>query len=451
MEAPLVVYQMDPIAAKVMEKEYRAAVVAAVIEVVPVGLARGLKWGRRSIYPMIAEWGKLKELRVGGLERVTELTREIMFKDETPATMIEKGDGIMPGMSRGGEARGRVFSSAELAAIFNEQIMPAQLQPSSRANYWGGWRQILTFGLAHGVMDRLLPMNMEELRAVIMEMMMVGASAGTIKNVMSAVENRHRMAGLDPPLMAPMAFKRLYKAVASVAGAPSRMCFPVGKHHLRSMLRLAGPSQLERRAILVTVLGTVCVSRPQEVSHFQCCDLLWGHDGPYHSSLKDGLAIRVYKRKQDTGRFGLYVRVPAGMLVESLKSYVTDMNLRVDPRCTKVRLPGGRCKYCDPVFTRTVVGRTAREVGIPAKMSRQQISGAVKVAMESLGLDARYYSGKSMRRGGVTAAVQAKIPAAVLYRQSGHGTATSAAQYMDPVDPRMLYDTGKAMLGSRPL
>jgi len=74
-------------------------------------------------------------------------------------------------------------------------------------------------------------------------------------------------------------------------------------------------------------------------------------------------------------------------------------------------------------------------------MSRQQISGAVKVALESIGVDARHYSGISMRRGGITAAVQAKVSEPILYLQSGHGTAMAGRRYVDPVDPRILYDT----------
>ena len=181
------------------------------------------------------------------------------------------------------------------------------------------------------------------------------------------------------------------------------------------------------------------------------CDLLWGHDGPYHPGLAAVLAIRIIQRKQDTGRFGLYVRIPAVLLVEMLRAYVKDMRLRVDPRCTKVAQRGATCPFCDPVWPKSVVGRRQESAGpIILGMSRQQVSGAVKVALESLGVDARHYSGISMRRGGVTAAVQAKIHPALMHLQSGHGTATSSMGYVDPVDPATLYHTAAAILGMRP-
>ena len=178
---------------------------------------------------------------------------------------------------------------------------------------------------------------------------------------------------------------------------------------------------------------------------------------PYHPRLLAALpvAIRIIRRKQDTGRFGLYVRIPAGRLVEMLRAYVKDMRLRVDPRCTNLKAAqrGASCPFCDPVWPKTVMGRRGVSAGPIPGMSRQQVSGAVKVALESLGVDARHrgdYSGISMRRGGVTAAVQAKIHPALMHLQSGHGTATSSMGYVDPVDPSTLYHTAAAILGMRP-
>ena len=186
----------------------------------------------------------------------------------------------------------------------------------------------------------------------------------------------------------------------------------------------------------------------------QLCDLLWGHDGAYHVLLAGGLAVRIYKRKQDTGRFGLYVRIPDSPLLAWLRRWIQSRGLRKDPRCTKGERPGARCRYCDPVFPRLVSGRAVEPVGQVEQlrpMSRQQVSSAVKTAVGLLGLDSRYYSGKSMRRGGITAAVQAGVPEPILYLQSGHGTAKSGRRYVDPVDPRILYATGTAILGTRPL
>ena len=75
----------------------------------------------------------------------------------------------------------------------------------------------------------------------------------------------------------------------------------------------------------------------------------------------------------------------------------------------------------------------------------------MKVALESIGVDPRHYSGISMRRGGITCAVQARVSEPILYLQSGHGTAMAGRRYVDPIDPRILYETSRAILGVEPL
>jgi hypothetical protein len=453
MEVDSILYHGDPVAARLVAVEYRAAVKAAVLENVLPELGAQLLWSE-SYYPSVANIELIAGARSAGLGRMTAEARHWLFHNDSALTEVERGDGILPGIQRAGGQPGEMLSTSELAKVFSTQVMPAELQPSSRAGYWSVWRQVLTFGLAHGTMDLLLPMKMEEMRALLMEFMMLGVSAGSLKNVLSAVEHRHRMAGLTPPLVERLAFKRIMKAVSSVSGTPSRLRFPIASHHLWQLLRLSHPSQMERFVVVIVCTGTVCCSRVVELANLQLCDLLWGHDGAFLLELANGMAIRIYKRKQDTGRFGLYVRIVAGLLVELLRAHVAELGLRKDPRCTKQAKPGARCPYCDPVFPRLRVGRNTealRSLTTPLlPMSRQQVSGAVKVALESIGVDPRHYSGISMRRGGITAAVQARVSEPILYLQSGHGTAMAGRRYVDPVDPRILYDTSKAILGVEP-
>jgi hypothetical protein len=68
-----------------------------------------------------------------------------------------------------GARAGAVLSIKELEPIFSTQVMPAEPQQRTRVSYWTVWGQVLTFGMAHGTMDMLLPMAVGELRALEME------------------------------------------------------------------------------------------------------------------------------------------------------------------------------------------------------------------------------------------------------------------------------------------
>ena len=54
---------------------------------------------------------------------------------------------------------------------------------------------------------------------------MVECAAGTIKNIWSRIEDRHRRFGYPLPLGGFRDFTGLYKAVAAIKGTPSRLIF----------------------------------------------------------------------------------------------------------------------------------------------------------------------------------------------------------------------------------
>ena len=89
-----------------------------------------------------------------------------------------------------------------------------------------------------------------------------------------------------------------------------------------------------------------------------------------------------------------------------------------------------------PLFSRVVNGEvTSRSV------SRQQVTNAVLNSLRIIGVATEHYSGKSMRSGGISAALAARVPEPILFLQSGHGTHCAARNYMTPRDPHVLYET----------
>jgi hypothetical protein len=181
---------------------------------------------------------------------------------------------------------------------------------------------------------------------------------------------------------------------------PSRLIFPIGVHHIRSMLELVGLTITQRRDMLMCVLGTVMCLRVNEVDQLQIrvCDVIWYLDAAFHAKYQNTFACRLYKRKQDTARKGLYPRAGAAV-ADRLRAYTFQLGIAVSAHCTKGRYPGARCRACMPLFPRVV----KREV-TSRSVSRQQVTNAVLNSLRMIGVDTQHYSGKSMRSGGISAA-----------------------------------------------
>ena len=375
-----------------------------------------------------------------------ELQRALL-SDESAQTAVERGDGILPAI-RVKRARGALATVEELAAVFDQCVGPASLEASTRRGYQAAWRTVLTWGIAHRALGQLMPMSKITLKALTQELLMVGCAAGTIKNVWCSIADRHRRFGHNTPLAAAGDFKRLYKAVAAVKGAPSKLLFPIGTHHLRRLLELIGLTECQSRDVLVCATGMALCCRVVEITDFQICDMLWELDAAYDASYAGTLAVHIYRRKQDTARKGLYPRIGIASRAEwdiahRLRRHAERYDLRVDALCTKKQHPGARCRHCPPFFFTLGRGSQGEQERLP--LSRQQVSNAVCKSLTLIGVDAEHYSGKSMRLGGISAALTAKVQAPVLYLQSGHGSENAAQNYMVPKDPSVWYENFAAL------
>ena len=357
-----------------------------------------------------------------------------MLEDISQPTPVEQGDGHLPAVRAKGKT-GRLSSAKELAEIFDECVMPAHLAVGTRESYQSYWKSVITWAIAHDEVGSILPMTQTTLKAITQELMMIGCATGTIRNVWSAIEDRHRRFGYPLPLGMQGDFTRIGRAVASVQGQPSRLIFPVGTHHVKAMLEMAGLTDSQTRDILMCVLGTVACLRVSEVAQLQVCDLRWSHDAAWHPRYNNTLAVGVYKRKQDQIRKGLFPRVGEAV-TQRLRSFVNRQALEVTADCSKQRSPGARCRSCPPVFPRLTAGRASAK-----PVSRQQVTNGVINSLRLIGVDTAHYSGLSMRRGGISAALVARVPEPILFLQSGHGSHCAARNYMVPRDPHILFET----------
>ena len=62
-------------------------------------------------------------------------------------------------------------------------------------------------------------------------------------------------------------------------------------------------------------------------------------------------------------------------------------------------------------------------------------------SLKMLGVDPTHFSWPSMRRGGISAALVARVPEPILFLQSRHGSNCAARNYTAPLDPHILYET----------
>ena len=137
--------------------------------------------------------------------------------------------------------------------------------------------------------------------------------------------------------------------------------------------------------------------------------------------------IKIVKRKNDTKRRGIMTRILPGPLAERLLQWIEAERLRRHPRCTRESAPGARYRYCPPLFPKSPApGRIGAPAGPRLAVTRQNVTNAVKDCIRMLGGDAQNFSGKSMRLGGLSRAINARVPEPILYLQSGHGKAKAA-------------------------
>ncbi len=190
---------------------------------------------------------------------------------------------------------------------------------------------------------------------------------------------------------------------------------------MRRLMQLKHLTPGQRRDVALNVAGTQICARVGEIKRMQVCDFLMDYNVAYSRHYRGSAAMRIRKRKQDWSRKGLYPMLLKGStrelcIVRRLRKMMAERGLEVSVECTKRRKPAARCPHCPPLFAsfRTDNGRA-----LP--MSRQQVTSAVKKAMSLVTKDSSSFSGISMRRGGISQAIHARMPEPILFLQSGHG------------------------------
>ena len=79
-----------------------------------------------------------------------------------------------------------------------------------------------------------------------------------------------------------------------------------------------------------------------------------------------------------------------------------------------------------------------------SRIDHAPASDWIRWAVAQAGGDSTRFSGISARKGGISAAIEARVDEAVLYLQSGHGQALPARAYMHLMSPDRFLETFEA-------
>jgi len=200
----------------------------------------------------------------------------------------------------------------------------------------------------------------------------------------------------------------------------------------------------------MAALATLACLRVSELARLQVCDLWfdyltdWGLPG-YEGTC----AVHVCNRKNDAERKGHHPVLGRSMdpqldIVVQLLAWMRWMGLEVHSRCEKRRRPAARCPLCPPLFPTTQKGPGGATVATQKACSPSRASDCIKEVVSAAGCSSKRFSGVSARKGGISTAIDAGVPEAILFLQSGHGQAKAARNYMQLGDPRRLLETFEA-------
>ena len=203
-----------------------------------------------------------------------------------------------------------------------------------------------------------------------------------------------------------------------------------------------------RRAVLVTAFGMAIARRNEHVYRRTVCDVqVERFDMERSEDTRGSAAIQVPTQKQDRVCRGHTARIAAGPLVRQLQKCMAELDLRVSPHCEKAQPganPRAKCRFCPPLFPKHLDGRRNKD-GLIEPMRPQAVSDCVKLAMKAIGVDAKRISGRSMRRGGITAARLAGVAEDSVYIQSGHGQHRVGRRYTGDHSVEDLYAVSTAL------
>ena len=324
---------------------------------------------------------------------------------------------------------------------------------------------VLTWAVWKGVLGDLLPMSTNALRAFIWDALAFETTLPVLKHSIIAIRAWHRRLGMPVPADGAGEYRRLAVCLARFQGSPRRLIFQIHARAVRRLLLFPVPAHdpcrgaqggcvscitflHQWRDCLMGAVATLTCSRCAEAAALQACDLWVDFDlGAGYRRWAGGAAVNVKIRKNDQFRQGHQPRLgvprdPRLHVVNQLLAFMREVGNGPRPGCTKRAEPQCPCPVCPPLFPRSV--SRGRSFDFSRPPTSEEGSAMVVRALGLVGYNTDLFSGISARRGGLSTAIEAGVPEAILWMQSGHAQDVAARRYIRLGSPRLFYRTWDA-------
>ena len=457
-----------PVACAPADSDRVAAFRTMVIFRLGAGLGGDVPWNPRTVIPTFASFSTVSRLAA---RRGWDIDAWL-FQDRAVGPLEASAGRWRPALQNLAfpARRDGVPSVDESLAAFNLNVRPLERGEKTRFKYQTHRLSILTWAVWNDVLHLLLPMSDDLLRAYIWDSLAFGASLPVLKHAVDAVKAWHRLLGMPPPVSGPGDHRRLVSALSRFQAQPHRIKFPLHADIVRRLLLLPAPVHppccgvkppftngsktrcpicwafLHRwvDCLAGAVLALIC-GRCKEGGQLQVCDVWWRFDDragfPLHAG---GAAINIGVRKNDQFRHGHQARIGVAKdpRLDALAQLAAVMDLLGTGRragCSKEREPGSPCSACGPLFPRRI--NKGQDFDLSRTATSAEMSAMVLRGVGHIGLDTSLFSGISARKGGLSTAIEAGVPEAILWMQSGHAQDVAARRYVALQSPALLYRT----------
>jgi integrase len=302
-----------------------------------------------------------------------------------------------------------------------EQHARQSRRPSTWRAYTLDFRTWERWAASHGV--SALPASSTDVAAFISDTFRThGRKLSTLKRYVASISVMHSLKG-HPFEPSAVVIKTQLKGIAEDEKLkPRRKVRPFMAENVRSMLDTASPRLEDVRDAAVLALGVATTRRRSEIAGL---DFATRGDGTgVLELLEDGAVFRLHEGKT-VKRSGEphEVFIQPGPALRAIKMWI---------ECAGI-LPG------QPVF-RGITNKKPKAT----RISDQTIALIVKKRCAELGLDAKHYSGHSLRAGGITSMAEAGLAEHIMRLTTGHSDKSrELAGYIRPVEKKRHAVTNK--------